>query len=273
MFSRLSFISVRMLRHYAARGLLVPAEVDDATGYRFYRPGQLAEARQVTALRDAGFGIEDIAAVLAVRDDPASVSTLVARQRQRLLAERDALEHRLAALDRLRIEAQAPVVTEAVLPAMTVLALRRVIARHADEGLLWEHLMPLAAPHLRPEARCGATFHDEQFTAEDPDVEVWAEVPGPVPVTAPVRCERVPARRVVTATLHGPFDRMGEVTSAIGAYLGERGLDAGPMFTVYRVGPAQDPDPENWVTEVCFTVPDPSPDTTTARIRAGSGPS
>lgn len=258
LFSRLSFISVRMLRHYAARGLLVPAEVDDATGYRFYRPGQLAEARQVTALRDAGFGIDDIAAVLAVRDDPAAVAALVSRQRRRLLAERDALELRLAALDRLRIDAEAPAVTEAVLPAMTVLSLRRVIARHADEGRLWEQLMAQAGPHLRPGARCGATFHDEQFTAEDPDVQVWAEVAGPVPVTSPVRCERVPERRVVTATLRGPFERMGEVTAAIGAYLGEHRLDAGPMFTVYRVGPAQDPDPATWVTEVCFPVPGPS---------------
>ena len=42
-FARHGRVSVRMLRHYDAIGLLRPACVDPATGYRFYQAGQLAE--------------------------------------------------------------------------------------------------------------------------------------------------------------------------------------------------------------------------------------
>ncbi len=35
-------VSVRMLRHYDAIGLLRPARVDPVTGYRSYEAGQLA---------------------------------------------------------------------------------------------------------------------------------------------------------------------------------------------------------------------------------------
>ena len=47
-FSRLSRISVRMLRHYDQVGLLKPAEQDVQTGYRRYAVSQLAEANRIT---------------------------------------------------------------------------------------------------------------------------------------------------------------------------------------------------------------------------------
>ncbi|MFR8008207.1 MAG: MerR family DNA-binding transcriptional regulator, partial [Gordonibacter urolithinfaciens] len=49
-FSRLSRISVRMLRHYDQVGLLKPAEQDAQTGYRRYAVSQLAEANRITVL-------------------------------------------------------------------------------------------------------------------------------------------------------------------------------------------------------------------------------
>ena len=36
-FARLGGVTVRALRHYEAEGLLAPAQVDEATGYRSYR--------------------------------------------------------------------------------------------------------------------------------------------------------------------------------------------------------------------------------------------
>ena len=44
------------------------------------------------------------------------------------------------------------------------------------------------------------------------------------------------------------------VTGAIGAYLAEHQLRTGPMFNIYRVSPAQNPDPSSWVTDVCFPI-------------------
>ncbi len=41
-FARHGRISVRMLRHYDAIGVLVPATVDPVSGYRFYQAGQLS---------------------------------------------------------------------------------------------------------------------------------------------------------------------------------------------------------------------------------------
>jgi PPM family protein phosphatase len=61
-FSDRSGLSAKRLRTYAAEGLLTPAAVDPGSGYRYYSPGQLADARVIDALRQAGVALADIRA-------------------------------------------------------------------------------------------------------------------------------------------------------------------------------------------------------------------
>jgi protein phosphatase len=63
-FSERSRISRKRLRSYGADGLLVPAAVDSASGYRYYSPAQLGDARVIDTLREAGMPLVDIAALL-----------------------------------------------------------------------------------------------------------------------------------------------------------------------------------------------------------------
>ena len=64
-FSKLSRISIRMLRHYAETGLLAPEKIDPFTGYRYYSEAQLPIANRITALKDMGFGLSAIGEILA----------------------------------------------------------------------------------------------------------------------------------------------------------------------------------------------------------------
>lgn len=50
-FSKLSRISIRMLRHYDEIGLLVPRSTDQMTGYRYYSEDQLPQASRITSLK------------------------------------------------------------------------------------------------------------------------------------------------------------------------------------------------------------------------------
>jgi DNA-binding transcriptional MerR regulator len=67
-FARDTGLSIGALRHYAEIGLLVPAAVDAATGYRYYRPDQAESARLIGTLRDLDVGLPAIAAMLAGTD-------------------------------------------------------------------------------------------------------------------------------------------------------------------------------------------------------------
>ncbi|MCQ4040615.1 MerR family transcriptional regulator [Streptantibioticus rubrisoli] len=63
-FARHGRVSVRMLRHYDAIGLLRPAHVDPATGYRSYEAGQLSRLNRVVALKELGFTLQQVQQIL-----------------------------------------------------------------------------------------------------------------------------------------------------------------------------------------------------------------
>ena len=63
-FSKRSGLSAKRLRTYAAEGLLTPAAVDPISGYRYYAPGQLADAAVIDALRRASVPLADIRAFI-----------------------------------------------------------------------------------------------------------------------------------------------------------------------------------------------------------------
>lgn len=63
-FARLGGVSVKALRHYATIGLIVPAQVDSATGYRSYAPEQLFLLNHILVLKDLGLSLSQIGALL-----------------------------------------------------------------------------------------------------------------------------------------------------------------------------------------------------------------
>ncbi|WP_441250379.1 MerR family transcriptional regulator [Kitasatospora sp. McL0602] len=63
-FAKHGRVSVRMLRHYDAIGLLRPARVDPVNGYRCYEAAQLAQLNRVIALKDLGFTLQQVRSIL-----------------------------------------------------------------------------------------------------------------------------------------------------------------------------------------------------------------
>ena len=63
-FAARSGLSAKVLRGYAASGLLVPAAVDGQSGYRYYAAAQLRLARLILLLRQARVPLSEIAAFI-----------------------------------------------------------------------------------------------------------------------------------------------------------------------------------------------------------------
>lgn len=261
-FSALARISVRMLRYYQDHEVLVPECIDPFNGHRYYRSEQLADAELLVSLREAGFSIERAAGVLRHRDS-CSIEDAIAQQRDDLEQAREELHRKLAALTRistiLKGRPDMTEVTRTTIPAMYLVGLRKTIAAYSDEGELWAQLNPLlveVGASFPAGGICGATYHSSEDLECDHDVEVWAQVTGPVAATGPVTCRLEPERDIITATLHGDYAQMSAVSAKLGAYISEHNLQTGSMFNIYRVSPAQNPDPSSWVTEVCFEIVD-----------------
>jgi len=98
-FAALGRVSVRMLRHYDAIGLLIPADVDERTGYRRYSPQQLSPLLRIAQLRDLGCALDDAAEVLQSSDETAALTRVLKRRRTELVGSVAAETARLARLD------------------------------------------------------------------------------------------------------------------------------------------------------------------------------
>jgi DNA-binding transcriptional MerR regulator len=87
-FARRSRLSLRALRLYDERGVLVPARVDQASGYRYYGTAQLDEARLVVMLRQLQLPLAAVKELLGC--DPADAATRIAKHWRDAEAAHDA---------------------------------------------------------------------------------------------------------------------------------------------------------------------------------------
>ncbi len=92
-FAHASGLSAKALRFYGEKGLLIPHEVDEATGYRRYTPAQLRRAAMIRVLRRMGMSLSQVAEVL---DNPDRCDELVARHRDEVAARHAAQEEAIA---------------------------------------------------------------------------------------------------------------------------------------------------------------------------------
>lgn len=68
-FSKLTQVSIRMLRYYDEMGLLKPKEVDKFTGYRMYSADQIPLLQKIILLKDSKFKISEIKDIVLKSDE------------------------------------------------------------------------------------------------------------------------------------------------------------------------------------------------------------
>lgn len=261
-FAQLGRVSVRMLRHYDAIGLLPPAHVDPATGYRTYHADQLGRLNRLVALKDLGFTLQQVGAIL---DEAVGADELrgMLRMRQSQLEEQIAADRsRLARVEaRLRtIESETTVSIEPVLtsvPATRVAQVQVIAASYAPEDV-----GAVIGPLFPELERCMAAAGVE---ATGLSVTLYVPVPGGgeevtihtcLPVADDV--DVVPGAEVVvlpalptaaTVVHHGSLAEADGVLQALARWIDAHGFRAeGLAREINLACPADDFDA--WVTEL-----------------------
>ncbi|WP_059005794.1 MerR family transcriptional regulator [Streptomyces specialis] len=255
-------VSVRMLRHYDAIGLLRPARTDPRTGYRWYEAAQLTRLNRVVALRDLGFTLQQVAVLL---DEQVSAEELngMLRLRRAELADRVAADtRRLAGVAaRLRmIEREGRMPTEEVVlknvPAVRVAELTGIAAKDTNEDIgpviepLYDELeRRLAAAGVAPTGPALAYYEP---VPDGEGVVVHAALPVAVEPdeTYGFAVVDLPAlESAATVVHHGPMDHIVSSLQAIARWTETNGYRSlGMAREVYLECPGE--DQTDWVTEL-----------------------
>jgi DNA-binding transcriptional MerR regulator len=158
-FARRSRLSLKALRLYDERGVLVPSRVDQASGYRYYDTAQLEKARLVVMLRQLQLPLAAIKKLLAC--DPADAATRVAEHWRDAEAAHDA---RRELADHLvnRLRGKRSVMYEVAtreIPDRSLLCLKRNVDEHEMWAFGKEFIAILRErPLPKFEGRAGAMF-------------------------------------------------------------------------------------------------------------------
>ena len=99
--SKLCSLPVKTLRYYDEIGLLVPDEIDQFTGYRYYSASKLSTCYRIIALKALGFSLEEIKASLAARSDD-EVLRLIETHSEKLKSSIIDTESKLKKLETLK---------------------------------------------------------------------------------------------------------------------------------------------------------------------------
>jgi DNA-binding transcriptional MerR regulator len=220
-FARSCRLSIKALRHYDEIGLLSPAHVDVATGYRRYRREQAPAAIAIALLRSLDVPLPAIRELLAA-DDPSAV---LERERARRARDVARAETALRSIERLlRAGTVFPYEIDARdEPAMTVVSVEAITTPedHVEAG------MALAA-QLACDGALVCIVHpldDDRLRLE---------------MCAPVDAGRALAGGPMAVTRHvGPYAEIGLAEHALRAWAEAHDVDAvGPIREVYLNDPA-----------------------------------
>jgi effector-binding domain-containing protein/DNA-binding transcriptional MerR regulator len=263
-FSRITQLSLKALRLYDERGLLIPAERDLCTGYRYYTYNQLERGVLIRKLTWLGFSLQEVGAILDAKEqgDRATVASFFTRRleaTEREMAVLHAIQKVLQTQDPLTggfgMSVTEPVIKE--IPDLRVLSIRErgVYSETIPRliGTLFSRVAPCGGEEL-PTRMAGPIMficHDEEYQETDADIEVAIPITGKAVIEDPgIEVRNMSGGRFVSVVYTGPYPDVGEAYQKIFSWLADKGLaPAGPTRELYLNDPNEVPE-SGLMTEV-----------------------
>ena len=250
-------VTVKTLRHYEQRGLLLPDEVDKWTGYRYYSISQMQQLNTIRGLQRQGFTLEEIKELLEDGAQMPSIEQLTQkiedteRQLEMLMERRRQLikwvdsHKRINTMEKFTIES---------LPEIIVASHREIIPDYSALGMLCVNTIGPEMQHLGcqcpPPGYCFTIEHGKEHHPADIDIEYCEQVEAIGEDSNIIQFKQMTAVPKALCMKHvGPYERFYESYAEAFSYMEEQGYKmVGHPRTCYIDGAWNQEDPEQWLS-------------------------
>ena len=237
-------------------GILVPASIDESTGYRFYDASKIEKARVIMRLRQMEFSIEDIATVFAECSDDADIVNHLERQKQvlqqRISEDRDIVRSLGEILTKEKearqiLEKANCAVEEKSIEPMLVAGIR-MKGKYSECGTGFSRLGKAIGRYISGKALC--LYYDGEYREEEANFEPCFPIRKPIEVEG-ISIHELPGARCLSLVHRGAYDQLGRSYAKILKVADERKI-ALPTREVYLKGPGMifRGNPKNYLTEI-----------------------
>ena len=258
-FSKLNMVTIKTLRHYEEIGLLVPDEIDQWTGYRYYRVDQLNKMNKIIFLKRLGFTLEEIREVFDEENQTPDIDQIKSKIEQ-CKKEMLHLQWRQTELSRLESTLHKKKIMEQViiksLPAVIVASHRRVITSYQE-------LFNLCPNIIGPEmARLGCICaspeyaytidHNKEYSDTNIDLEYCEAVIEKRENSDLIQFKDVAEVKTAICVNHyGVYDTFPQTFAQLYEYIEQNGfrIVGNPRFC-YIDGIWNKESEEEWLTEI-----------------------
>ena len=257
MFAQMNHITIKTLRFYEEQGLLLPAYVDGENGYRYYTMNQMADIQRITALKQAGFTLDDIKLI----NQGADTAYLLSTKKAALLKKIAELTSQIAVIDGYLSgpagTLDAPVLIRTI-PAVTVASMKKRIDSY-DE--LFSLMPEMGAEMERLGCRCAlpeycfTRYLEPGFRDEHILIETCEAVTEKKEDSALVKFRELPEITAACIFHKGSYSNFSESYAAILRFIEENGYKiCGNIRENYIDGIWNKDREEDWLSEIQIPV-------------------
>ncbi len=260
-FSQMMQVTVKTLRYYEKKELLLPSEVDEWTGYRYYTIEQMQRLNTIRQLQRLGFSLDEIKELYEEGAYSPSIEQLnekieeTERQLQQLLTRRSQL------LDWMNAHKKIKTIKK-TMEKFSIQSLPEIIvASHRETIPSYDNLGKLCVEKIGPEMQrlgckcpapgyCFTIEHNKEYRPTDIDIEYCEQVEEMGTDSAIIQFKRLDAVPKALCMKHvGPYERFHESFAEAFTYMEEKNYKiAGPLRTSYIDGIWNQEDPELWLS-------------------------
>lgn len=253
LFAAMNRVTVKTLRFYEEQGLLLPALIHPESGYRYYTLSQMAVLHQITALKMAGFTLEEIARINMGADE----QEVLLRKKAELLTKIADLTRQMAMVDGYLAKKKTglanPVLIKTI-PETTVAAMQ---VRIQSYDKLFDVMPRMGALMEKTGCQCAmpeycfTSYPEPGYKAEDILVEICESVTGARPEREGLYFKTLPSVQAACVFHKGSYGSFGESYEAVLKYIEENGYEiAGPIRESYIDGVWNKDEEAQWLSEI-----------------------
>ena len=256
-FSKMMQVTVKTLRYYEQKGLLLPYEVDEWTGYRYYSIYQMQRLNIIRGLQQQGFTLEEIKELLEDGEQMPSIDQLTQKieetehQLQLLIKRRSQLLKWLDSHKQIKTMEQISIQS---LPEIIVASHREIISNYDALGALCVNKIGPEMQRLGckcpPPGYCFTIEHNKEYRSTDLDIEYCEQVEEMGKDSNIIQFKHLPAVEKALCIKHiGGYERFHESFAEAFRYMEEKGYKSiGHTRICYIDGVWNKDNPEQWLS-------------------------
>lgn len=258
MFASMNHVTIKALRYYDDENLLKPKVIDTETNYRYYTLSQMRELHQILALKEMGFKIDEIKAIISGINE----TDLLKQKRNQLMMQIADLTKLLAKVEQA-LDAPAMIFTSHVLikslPEVIAACMTRRIDSYNDLFVMMPE-MGLEMERLGCECAmpeyCFISYSEPGHKEENVLIEACEAVTELKDDTDKIKFKVIPAVSYAACIFHrGSYNTLSSSYASLLQYIEENGLRInGSIRENYIDGVWNKDSEDEWLTEIQIPV-------------------